>query len=167
MLGETLRHKPLFLALAAALICAHPALAQPVGIDKRHAYERPKRPAAQLATIYGKTLTMPLASPLSFTMIREVDGKSVRGMFEAACCSVVYVLPGTHRILVHYQIPNWYRSETLTGNFAAGRVYEAVATQNGDKVAFHLRDAGTVLTYKDVMPTPYLSGTRQNSRVDP
>lgn len=36
---------------------------------------------------------------------------------------------------------------------------------NGDKVAFRLRDAGTVLTHKDVMPAPYLDGKRLKSRV--
>jgi hypothetical protein len=81
-----------------------------VVIDKRHAYEGPRRPAAQLATVFGKTLTMPLANPLAFTMIHKVDGKSVRGPFESACCSVVYVLSGTHRIEVH-------RSDTLPSRY--------------------------------------------------
>jgi hypothetical protein len=55
----------------------------------------------------------------------------------------------------------------VTTNFAAGRVYEVEAVEGGDKVAFRLREAGSVLTYKDVMPTPYASGSRVNSRIDP
>jgi hypothetical protein len=164
-----LRRQPL-IALAATLLFTTAALAQPVKFEKRHAYEGARRPAAQLATVYGvygKLLTMPLANPLAMTMIHDVDGKSVRGMFEAACCSVVYVLPGTHQIRAALSGGFPHGTGTVSGNFAAGRVYEVEAVVSGDKITFRLRDAGTVLTYKDVMPTPYLDGTRQNSRVQP
>ena len=67
-----------FVAIAAVVVCAQTALAQPVPITQRHAYEGKPRPAAQLATVFGKFLTMPLASPLAMTMIQKVDGKSVR-----------------------------------------------------------------------------------------
>ncbi|HEY8269211.1 MAG TPA: hypothetical protein VIG34_11185 [Xanthobacteraceae bacterium] len=155
--------------VAAALVATHGAFAQPVPIDKRHAYEGSRRTAAQVATVYGKIVTnlASLSRPLTMTMIHNVDGKSVRGMFESACCSVVYVLPGRHQILVHYSVGNRYGSGTVTTNFAAGRVYEVEAVEGGDKVAFRLREAGSVLTYKDVMPTPYASGSRVNSRIDP
>ena len=59
------------------------------------------------------------------TMIQKVDGKSVRGLFESGCCDVVYVLPGSHQIFVHHSIPGRHGTGTLTGNLAAGRVYEA------------------------------------------
>jgi hypothetical protein len=90
--------------VAAALVATQGAFAQPVPIDKRHAYEGSRRTAAQVATVYGKIVTnlASLSRPLTMTMIHNVDGKSVRGMFESACCSVVYVLPGRHQILVHY-----------------------------------------------------------------
>jgi hypothetical protein len=156
-------------AIVATLISAQAALAQPVPVSKRHAYEGPRRPAAQLATVYGKVVInlASLANPMQTTMIHDVDGKSVRGMFESACCSIAYVLPGRHQILVHYSTGHRYGSGTVTANFAAGRVYEAEAVVSGDKVAFRLREAGSVLTYKDVMPNSYLSGSRVNSRIDP
>jgi hypothetical protein len=46
----------------------------------------------------------------------------------------------------------------LTGNLAAGRVYEAEAiVVSGGKVAFRLREKppGYVLTYKDLRPNLY------------
>src|SRR5215467_1550355 len=155
-----------FVAVAAILVCAQAALAQPVPITQRHAYEGPPRPAAELATVFGKILTMPLA----MTMIQKVDGKSVRGLFESGCCDVVYVLPGSHQIFVHHSIPGRRGTGTLTGNLAAGRVYEAEAIVSGDKVAFRLRETppGYVLTYKDLRPASYApTGSRQNSRVVP
>lgn len=163
--------KPL-LAAAAVLVCAQAALAQAVPITQRHAYEGKPRPPAQLATVFGKILTMPLASPLAMTMIQKVDGKSVRGLFESGCCDVVYVLPGSHQILVHHSVslPTRHGEGTLTGNFAAGRVYEAEAIVSGDKVAFRLREAppGYVLTYRDVRPAQYApTGSRQNLRIVP
>jgi len=156
-------------AIAAALVSCQAALAQPVPIDKRHAYEGPRRTAAQVATVYAKLVTnlASLTNPLTVTMIQRVDGKSVRGMFESMCCSVVYVLPGRHEIFVHHSTGRRYGTGTVTGNFAAGRVYEAEAIVQGDKVGFRLREAGSVLTYKDVMPSPYASGSRVNSRIDP
>ena len=159
-----------FVAVAAVLVCAQAALAQNPVITQRHAYEGKQRPAAQLATVFSKTLTMPLANPLAMTFIQKVDGKSVRGYFESGCCDVVYVLPGRHQIFVHHGIPGRYGSDTLTGNFVAGRVYEAEAIVSGDKVAFRLREKppGYVLTYKDLRPSLYPPhGSWQNSRVVP
>src|SRR5262245_66679128 len=104
-----------FVAVAAVLACAQAALAQPMPITQRHAYEGQRRPTAQLATVFGKILTMPLASPLAMTFIQKVDGKSVRGLFESGCCGVVYVLPGSHRICVHRSasLPVCLRTGTL------------------------------------------------------
>ena len=131
-----------FVAVAAVLVCAQAALAQPVPITQRHAYEGKERPTAQLATVHSKVLMMPLASPLAMTFIQKVDGKSVRGYFESGCCDVVYVLPGSHQIFVHHSVslPGRHGTGTLTGNLAAGRVYEAEAIVSGDKVAFRLRE---------------------------
>ena len=157
-----------FVAVAAVLVCAQAALAQNPVITQRYAYEGKQRPTAQLATIFGNT--MPLANPLAATFIQKVDGKSVRGYFKSGCCDVVYVLPGRHQIFVHHGIPGRYGSATLTGNFVAGRVYEAEAIVSGDKVAFRLREKppGYVLTYKDLRPSLYPpTGSWKNSRVVP
>lgn len=58
------------------------------------------------------------------------------------------------------------RGRSTPNRLAAGQVYEAEAVLNGDKVSFRLRDADTVLTYKD-LPSPYLDGNRQNLRIEP
>jgi hypothetical protein len=159
-----------FVAVAAVLVCAQAALAQNPVITQRHAYEGKERPTAQLATVHSKILMMPLASPLAMTFIQKVDGKSVRGFIESGCCDVVYVLPGRHQIYVHHGIPGRSGSATLTGNFVAGRVYEAEAIVSGDKVGFRLREKppGYVLTYKDLRPSLYPPhGSWQNARVVP
>jgi hypothetical protein len=93
------------------------------------------------------------------------------GLFESGCCDVVYVLPGRHQIFVQFGITGRLASATLTGNLAAGRVYEAEAiVVSGDKVAFRLRERppGYVLTYKDLRPNLYPPhGSWVNSRVVP
>jgi len=152
--GETMLLKP-FVAVAAVLVCAQAAFAQNPVITQRHAYEGKERPTAQLATVFSKILA-PLAN--QWTFIQKVDGKSVRGLFESGCCDVVYVLPGRHQIFVQFGITGRLASATLTGNLAAGRVYEAEAiVVSGDKVAFRLRERppGYVLTYKDLRPNLY------------
>jgi hypothetical protein len=58
-----------FVAVAAVLVCAQAALAQPVPITQRHAYEGQRRPAAELATVFGKILTMPLASAVNLKFL--------------------------------------------------------------------------------------------------
>jgi hypothetical protein len=68
------------------------------------------------------------------------------------------VLPGRRQIFVQFGITGRLASATLTGNLAAGRVYEAEAiVVSGDKVAFRLREKppGYVLTYKDLRPNLY------------
>jgi hypothetical protein len=158
-----------FVAVAAVLAWTQAAFAQNPGITQRHAYEGKQRPTAQLATVFGKIVTMPLANPLEVTLILQVDGKSVRGYFESGCCDVVYVLPGRREFSVHHY-PGRYGDGRLTGNLAAGRVYEVEAIKTGDKVAFRLREKplGYVLTYKDLRPAFYPPhGSWQNSRVVP
>jgi hypothetical protein len=134
-----------FVAVAAVLVCAQAALAQNPVITQRHAYDGKQRPTAQVATVFGKSL---LPAAWSGTMILKVDGKEVRGLFESGCCDVVYVLPGRRQIFVFHSIPGRHARATLTGNLAAGRVYEAEAIVSGNKVAFRLREQppGYVLT---------------------
>jgi hypothetical protein len=154
-----------FVAVAAVLVWAQAALAQNPVITQRHAYEGKQRPTAKVATVFAKIVGN------RWTMIQKVDGKSVRGLFESGCCDVVYVLPGTRQIFVHFGMPGRHASATLTGNLAAGRVYEAEAiVVSGDKVGFRLleKPPGYVLTYKDLRPALYPpTGSWKNSRVVP
>lgn len=156
---------------AAVLFSGQAALAQAVPVRRTHVYEDPRRPAAQLATVYGKMLTLPLANPLAFTFVCEVDGKSYRAMIAVSVCpSVVYLLPGSHRLVVNHSTGYAGGDGTITVQVAAGRVYEIEAERAGNlRVSFHLRakPPGYVLPFKDVMPAPFLSSTRQNPRIDP
>jgi hypothetical protein len=164
---ETMLLKP-FVAVAAVLVWVQAALAQNPVITQRHAYEGKQRATAQLATVFGNSLSPAVSSA---TSIQKVDGKSVRGLFESGCCDVVYVLPGRRQIFVQYWLPGRHASATLTGNLAAGRVYEAEAiVVSRDKVGFRLREKppGYVLTYKDLRPSLYPPrGSWVNSRVVP
>jgi hypothetical protein len=153
------------LAAAAALISSHAPLAQGAPVSQMHAYEGPRRPAAQLATVYGAIRL----NRLDRTMICEVDGKSVRTF--SGCRSIVYLLPGSHRLQISYSFGAIRKANgTLTASFAAGRVYHIESGPAGNWVSFRLREKppGSALTYKDVYPdNPLLSVTVQGSRIDP
>src|SRR5258705_5068434 len=104
------------LAAAAALISSHAPLAQGAPVSQMHAYEGPRRPAAQLATVYGAIRL----NRLDRTMICEVDGKSVRTF--SGCRSIVYLLPGSHRLPISYFFCALSKAKRkLTAHFAAGR----------------------------------------------
>ena len=164
--------KSLAAGIAATLISAQTVLAQPVPLKKEHAYTGPRRPAAQLATVYGKIVTnlASLLDPLRMTFVCEVDGKSYRGMMFSSCPSIVYLLPGSYRLTVHHGRGNAGASGTISAQVAAGRVYEVEVESAADRrVSFRLREmpAGFVLTYKDVQPSSYAPGRRENSRIGP
>jgi hypothetical protein len=154
-------------AIAAALVSSQAATAQGI-LNTVHAYEGPHRPAAQLATVYG----VRRISPLGRTLVCEVDGKSVRGLVGTGCRSIVYLLPGSHRLQTFYSSTGFQAGYgTITASFAAGRVYQIESDPvRNNRVAFRLRamPPGFVLTNKDVLPdNPFLSTTLGKSRVDP
>jgi hypothetical protein len=158
----------LTVTVAAAVISNQAALAQPVPLRKEHAYTGPHRPLAQLATVHGTILT---SWPLTQTRPCEIDGKSYRATFAVEIClSIVYPLPRNHRVGISHVAGSWRGSGTLSVNLAAGRIYEiGIGYPERGRVSFRLieKPQGYVLTYKDVMPVPYQSGSRQNSRIDP
>ena len=67
--------KRLAASIAAVLICIEAATA--LVVQKEHAYSGPRRPAAQLATVYGTVQAIFLRPTMTF--ICEVDGKSYGG----------------------------------------------------------------------------------------
>ena len=155
-------------AIGAMLVLSQMALAQPVTIRKDHAYAGPHRPLAQLATVYG---TFIAGFSLTQTHVCELDGKSLRATFALAVCpSVIYLLPGNYRLGVSHLSGGREGNGVLSGNLAAGRVYGIdVGYPQPGRVSFRLveKPQGFALTYKDVMPTPYERGWRQNSRIEP
>ena len=160
--------KLLAAAIAAVSVSSHAALAQPVPLRKEHAYAGSHRPLAQLATVYGTMLT---SWPLTQTFVCEIDGKSYRAMIAISVCpSIIYLLPGSHRLGISHGHGNRSGKGTLSVNLAAGRVYEiGIDYPESMRVSFRPieKPQSFVLTYKDVMPVPYQSGSRQNSRIDP
>jgi len=158
-------------AFAAALVFSQVALAQPVPLRKQHAYGGSPRPLAQIATVYGTTLTRP---GLALTYVCKIDGKSYRATIAfgsiSICPSIVYLLPGNHQLVVQHGRGYAGGTGTISGNVAAGRVYEIVIDQvESMRVSIRLQEKppGFVLTYKDVSPGPFLSGMRQNSNINP
>jgi hypothetical protein len=109
--------------------------------------------------------------PLTQTFVCEIDGKSYRAMIALSVCpSIIYLLPGSHRLGVSHGHGNRSGKGTLSVNLAAGRVYAiGIDYPERERVSFRLieKPQSFVLTYKDVMPVPYESGSRQNSRIDP
>ena len=155
-------------AIAAVIVSSQAALAQPVPLRKEHAYAGAHRPLAQLATVYGTMLT---SWPQTRTFVCEIDGKDYRAMIAISVCpSIIYLLPGHHRLGISHGHGNRSGKGTLSVNLAAGRVYEiGIDYPERERVSFRPieKPQGYVLTYKDVMPVPYQSGSRQNSRIDP
>jgi hypothetical protein len=156
----------LFAAGIATLVFAEAALAQGgPSLTQIHAYEGPRRPLAQIATVYG----VRRFNPLGRSATCEVDRKSVRGF--VGCRTIVYLLPGSHRLQTFYSstaVQTAYG--TITASFAAGRVYQLESERAGDRVSFRLHEKppGFVLTYKDVLPdNPMLSTAVGNMRIDP
>ena len=155
----------LFAAGIATLIFAEASLAQGgPSLNQIHAYEGPRRPLAQIATVYSVHRFKPLGRSLTC----QVDGKSVRGF---GCRTIVYLLPGSHRLQIMYY-PGGVQVVygTLTASFAAGRVYQVESERAGDRVLYrvHEKPPGFVLTYKDVLlDNPMLSTAVGNMRIDP
>jgi hypothetical protein len=154
-------------ATALVLGSSQIASAQAPPVRKVHAYDGARRSSAQVATVFGKMLTRPLA----LTFICEVDGKSYRAALAASICpSVVYLLPGRHQLQISHGTGVLGGHGTVSMHAEVGRVYEIeVGPVAAMRAEYRVRPLprGFVLTYKDVSPGPFLSGTRQNSPIDP
>ena len=160
------------IAAAALLLLAHqPASAQmftgPQGLMRVHAYDGPRRPASQLATVfapYGSTA-------VGFKYMCKADGKNYNQPFRpiSTCPSVYYLLPGTHVVQVAYRRAGLIGFKDVTVRAEAGRTYQVFVIQEGRKAAFGIRamPPGFALTYKDLNPSHFVTGNEPNSRVDP
>jgi hypothetical protein len=153
-------------AIAAVLLSSQALSAQPVPVRKVHAYEGARRPAGQVATVFGRMLTRPLA----LTFVCEVDGKSYRATFAASICpSVVYLVPGNHALKIHRGAGMAGGQGSVQIRAEAGRTYEIeVDPPVQMRATFRVKQlpGGFVLTYKDVTPGAF-TGSRTNSRIDP
>jgi hypothetical protein len=158
--------KAVVAAMAAVLLSCQVLSAQPVPVRKVHAYEGARRPAAQVATVFGRMLF----GPLRYTFICEVDGKSYRATFATSVCpSVMYLVPGNHALKINHSAGIAGGEGSAQIRAEAGRTYEIeVGPAVSMRATFRVKElpGGFGLTYKDVMPGAF-TGSRTNSRIDP
>ena len=101
------------------------------------------------------------------TYLCEVDGRSFRrNGYANPCPSVVYVLPGEHRIGVENHRGGRVAVVVIGLRTEAARTYEISVVSSSDRAEFYVQEMepGFVLTYKDVAPT-YVTGSRVNTPV--
>jgi hypothetical protein len=156
------------LALAGVLACADAALAQGQAkqLVRVHVYDGPKRPASQLATVFATRSI----NAGNIVYICEVNGKRLPGGWISSCPSVVYLLPGEHKLMI--SLWSGFRSgaSTVTLKAVAGRTYQARATPTGPAQAVASvseMPAGFRLTYKHLDPDFFATPNVQNAPVDP
>jgi len=152
-------------SLAGMLACADAALAQgdASSLGRVHVYDGPKRPASQLATVFTTIRA-------EIVYICEVDGKRLPMGWSSTCPSVVYLLPGEHKLTVSLWSGSRRGSGTVTLKAVAGRTYQARATQvEPGRAGYSVAEmpAGFRLTYKDLTPAYFEKYNVQNAPVDP
>jgi len=134
---------------------------------RRHAYEGPRRPAAELATVFARWD----GAGSEQTYICRVDGRQFRQPGEDnPCPSVVYVTPGPHVFEVEHRMGFRYGTYLLTFNTRAGSTYEVKSSVYDEKYARYVwreMPPGYVLTYKDAAPAHFAKGERPNRPVSP
>lgn len=104
------------------------------------------------------------------TYLCEVDGRSYRRLgYANPCPSVLYVLPGQHRIGVETHRGGQVAVVIVGLRTEAARTYEISVDSRSGGAAFYVRemDPGFTLTYKDVAPSFFRKGNRVNTPVDP
>jgi hypothetical protein len=152
------------LASVLAWTAAASAQGQAAQLIRVHAYDGPRRPAAQLASVFT-------ALKDSLLYICGVDGKSVRQLgWISSCPSVVYLLSGEHKLKVDYTIGTLRGEGTVTFKAVAGRTYQVHAARTEERrAAYSVSEmpAGFRLTYKDLSPAYFEKYKAQNALVDP
>jgi len=106
----------------------------------------------------------------NLTYLCELDGLSFRrNGYPNPCPSVLYVLPGEHRVGVENHRGGNVAVAIIGLRTAAGRTYEISADSRPGAAQFFVRemDPGFELTYKDVAPTFFRKGDRVNTPVNP
>ena len=141
------------------------ACAGPEGLVRQRAYEGLLLSPQQQATVFA-VWDSGDGNP---TYLCEIDGRSYRrNGYARPCPSVLYVLPGQHRIGVENHRGGRVAIAVIGLKTEAARAYEISVVSNSDRAEFYVQEMepGFVLTYKDVAPT-YFKGSRVNAPVDP
>jgi len=137
----------------------------PEALMRRHAYEGPRKPGTDLATVFARW-----AGPnTEQTYICAVDEKSYRITGPISPCpSVVYVPAGPHVFELENRLGFRFGTALITLNTAPGRTYEVRAQFHDAKYTrFGSREMprGYVLTYRDLAPSFFVGTERPNRPV--
>ena len=106
----------------------------------------------------------------NLTYLCEIDGRSYRrNGYANPCPSVLYVLPGEHRVGVENHRGGRVSAVAIGLKAEAARTYEISVVSRPGGAEFYVREMepGYTLTYKDLAPVYFLKGTRTNAPVDP
>ena len=147
------------------IVLALGACAGPETLVRRRAYEGVPLAPRQQATVFAVWDT----GDGNLTYLCEVDGRSFRHVgFANPCPSVLYLVPGEHKIGVESHRGPRVAIAVVGLTAAAGRTYEISVVSRPEAAEFYVRemDPDFVLTYKDMAPT-YFHGGRVNAPVEP
>jgi len=150
----------LILALAGLAACAGPET-----LVRKRAYEGVLLAPGQQATVFAVWDS----GDGNLTYLCEVDGRSFRrNGYANPCPSVLYVLPGEHRVGVENHRGGRVSVAVIGLRTEAARTYEISVASSPERADFYVREMepGFTLTYKDVAPT-FFTGDRVNTPVDP
>jgi hypothetical protein len=148
------------------IVAALAACAGPQSLVRWRAYEGVPLAPHQQATVFA-VWDSGDGNP---TYLCEVDGRSYRRPgYANPCPSVLYVLPGEHRIGVENHRGGRVAVVVVGLRTEAARTYEISVDSRPGVAAFYVREMepGFALTYKDVAPTFFLRGNRVNTPIDP
>jgi hypothetical protein len=142
------------------------ACAGPDSLVRRRAYLGGPLTSQQQATLFAVWD----GGDGNLTYLCELDGRSFRrNGYANPCPSVLYVLPGEHRVGVENHRGGRVAVAIIGLQTAPGRTYEITVDSRPEAAQFYVREMepGFTLTYKDVAPTFFLKGDRVNAPVDP
>ena len=157
----SLRLAGLMLVVAALAACAGPE-----SLVQRRTYEGLLLSPQQQATVFAVWKD----GDGNRTYLCEIDGRSFRqNGYANPCPSVLYVLPGQHRVGVENHRGGRVAVAVIGIRAEAARTYEISVESRPQGAGFYVRemDPGFALTYKDLAPTYFLKGDRVNTPVDP
>lgn len=158
-----MRFRPIaLLVLALGLV----ACAGPQSLGRTRAYVGEPLAPRQQATVFAVWD----GGDGNLTYLCEIDGRSYRrNGYATPCPSVLYVLPGEHRVGVENHRGGRVAVAVIGLKTEAARTYEISVVSNPDRAEFFVREMepGFTLTYRDVAPTYFLKGDRVNTPVDP
>lgn len=106
------------IALAATSVASGASDAPPDALHRVQAYDGPARPRSEVAILFAMD-GRPRNESATFCTI---DGLSLER--DGECASVIYVLPGPHRLTMRYRSTQQFGTGKLLVNTAANRLYQ-------------------------------------------